>query len=116
MNNEQLKRRLIVDFDDTLCIHNNTSIESGTPNTNLINALNKLYEKDYIISIYTARGHFSANDREHADEIYRPIIEKWLSDHGVLYHELSFNKPYGIIYIDDKALRPNETNLLEELL
>lgn len=116
MNKEELKRRIIVDFDDTLCLHNNTNIEDGLPNTNLINTLNKLFVNGHIISIYTARGHFSANNREHAEELYRPVIEKWLDDNNVFYHELSFNKPYGIIYIDDKAIRPNEIDKIEELL
>jgi len=120
MNNKTyLKKLIIVDFDDTLCIHpadDKSDIENGLPNIELIKKLNKLYDDGYNIEIHTARGHFSCESRYHAELIYRPIIEEWLEHNKVKYDLLNFNKPYGIIYIDDKAVRPNELNLLEGLL
>jgi capsule biosynthesis phosphatase len=115
MNYEKL---VIVDFDDTLCLHpdhDKSDIKNGTPNVRLINKLNDLHDKGYLIHIYTARGHLSAANRQDADKKYRPVITDWLIRHGVKYDRLDFNKPYGIIYIDDKAVRPFELHLLEGL-
>ncbi len=115
MNYEKL---IIVDFDDTLCIHpenDKSNIASGTPNVDLINRLNELHDNGYLIHIYTARGHLSTPSRFEADRKYRPIIRDWLHKYNVKYDRLDFNKPYGIIYIDDKAVRPSELHLLEGL-
>lgn len=115
MNYEKL---IIVDFDDTLCLHSEhdkSNIQNGIPNITLINKLNELHDQGYIIHIYTARGHLSAKNREDAEKKYRQIICNWLEKYNVKYDHLNFNKPYGIIYIDDKAIRPNELHLLEGL-
>ena len=115
--NGKYDKVIIVDFDDTLILHDDSKeVDKGMPNKKLIEILNKLYYNHYIIKIYTSRGHYSASSREDADKKYRERIEKWLSDNGVKYHELSFQKPLAIYYIDDKALRPNEIDKLEELL
>jgi capsule biosynthesis phosphatase len=116
MNKEYYKKLIIVDFDDTLCLHpedNKSNISEGKPNIDLIGKLNHLYSSGYNIEIHTARGHFSADSREEAEEKYRTIIEDWLHKYQVKYDKLNFNKPYGIIYIDDKAMRPDEFHLLE---
>lgn len=115
MNYEKL---IIVDFDDTLCLHpehNKSDIASGKPNVPLINKLNEMHAKGYRIEIYTARGHLSASSRAEAEMKYRHTILKWLDDNNVKFDWLDFNKPYGIIYIDDKAMRPDELHLLDEL-
>jgi hypothetical protein len=108
---------IVVDFDDTLCLHSDdkSNIAGGTPNVRLINRLNDLHAKGYLIHIYTARGHLSAPSRSEADKKYRPVINEWLKKHNVKYDRLDFNKPFGIIYIDDKAVRPFELHLLEGL-
>lgn len=115
MNYEKL---IIVDFDDTLCLHpkhDKTKIDDGQPNIPLINKLNELYDLGYMVHIYTARGHYSAANRPDADKKYRKIITDWLHKYNVKHDRLDFNKPLGIIYIDDKAVRPNELYLLEGL-
>lgn len=115
MNYDKL---VIVDFDDTLCLHpehDKSNIADGKPNVELINKLNELHDRGYLIHIYTARGHMSAANRQDADKKYRPIINSWLHKYNVKYDRLDFNKPFGIIYIDDKAVRPDELHLLEGL-
>ena len=118
MNKDYFKKLIIVDFDDTLCLHgeDKTNIQMGLPNIPLIDKLNELYKVGYNIEIRTARGHFSAKDRVDAERKYKPIIKDWLHKYNVPFDKLSFNKPYGIIYIDDKAMRPNELHLLDNLL
>lgn len=109
---------LIVDFDDTLCIHagDPSDIAGGTPNRVLIEKLNDLYDRGYRIEIHTARGHISTPNRAAADIKFRPIIMAWLEKHGVKYNRLTFNKPLAAVYIDDKAVRPDEVHLLDSLV
>lgn len=107
---------IIVDFDDTLCLHagyDKSNINKGEPNLPLILKLNELFDRGYSIQIYTARGHISSMTRKEADEKYRSIIQEWLQKYGVKYSHLTFNKPLGIIYIDDKSVRPDELDLID---
>jgi histidinol phosphatase-like enzyme len=110
---------IIVDFDETLALFDGDTsaknIPYARPNTKLINALNALYDGGYEIHIYTARGHFSANSREEAQHKYSTVITQWLTKNGVKFNILSFNKPLGVYYIDDKAIRPDEIDILEKL-
>ena len=106
---------LIVDYDHTLAIPEGRDWENAKPNLPLIQELNRLYDIGYEIHIYTARGHLSCNSREEAERNNGQQIRHWLSKYHVRYNILSFNKPLGIYYIDDKSLRPNEINKLKEL-
>lgn len=110
---------IVVDFDDTLAIYDGSrsaeNIPNAKPNDNLIKELNRLYNIGFEIHIYTARGHLSANNREDADLKYRSMIESWLSANNVRYNKLSFQKPYAVYYIDDKAVRPDELHLLKTI-
>lgn len=110
---------VIVDFDGTLCLFENSceakNIPNGIPNVKLINKLNELYDKGIQIEIYTARGHISCNSREEAKEKYENLIKEWLKKHNVKYSKLSFEKPYARVYIDDRAIRPSETYILDKI-
>lgn len=99
--------RYVVDFDNTIAMHVERDWENATPNTPLIEILNKLYDEGHDVSIFTARGTLSCNgDRELAERTYRGQIETWLNKHGVKYTMLSFNKPLADVYVDDKAMTP----------
>jgi hypothetical protein len=92
---------LAFDLDGTLC----TKTENGDyhlakPIMNNIAKVNQLYEKGYIIKIYTARGQYSGTNR--MDLTARQLVE-W----GVKYHEL-LTKTAAHLYIDDLAMRPDE--------
>jgi len=112
---------VVVDFDETLALYEGittagVNIPKAKPNVPLINKLNSLYENGYEIHIYTARGHFSTDSREEADEKYRKVIQDWLEEHNVKHNVLSFKKPFAVYYVDDKAIRPNELSKLDELI
>jgi hydroxymethylpyrimidine pyrophosphatase-like HAD family hydrolase len=112
---DEYQKTIIVDFDDTLCIYENNDKDccKGRPNTELISKLNDLHSKGYTIEVFTSRGYFSASSRKHAREKYLKKMEDFLKD--LKYDLISFEKPLGIVYIDDKAIRPDELNRLEEL-
>ena len=109
---------IIVDFDDTLCLHqgeDKSNIMEGLPNKPLIDKLNELCERGYRIEVFTARGHISCTNREEAELTFKSTIIRWLIKHECHFDHISFNKPYGIMYIDDKAVRPDELDLISSL-
>ena len=108
---------IVCDIDDTISFTKNRDWKNATPNTELIEILNKLHKSGYKIHYVTSRGNLSfKGNREEAENYYRPIIENWFKEHNVLYDKLSFQKDYALYYIDDKSLRPNEIGKLNKLL
>jgi capsule biosynthesis phosphatase len=100
---------LVVDYDDTIAITFNRDWQNAKPNQPLIDKLNLLYNQGWTIHIVTARGQLSCGgDFVQADHKYRDQIEKWLSNHSVKYHTLSFQKKLAAYYIDDKGITPEQ--------
>lgn len=100
---------LVVDYDDTIAITFNRDWQNAKPNQPLIDKLNLLYDQGWTVHIVTARGQLSCGgDSVQADHKYRDQIEKWLSDHSVKYHTLSFQKKLAAYYIDDKGITPEQ--------
>jgi capsule biosynthesis phosphatase len=100
-------KRIVIDFDDTISIAFDRGWENASPNIDVVNKINLLYEKGWEIIILTARGQLSCQGNvKAADKKYRSTIKSWLEKHGVKYHDLSFNKQLAAYYVDDKALSP----------
>lgn len=99
---------LVIDYDHTISMTKGTDFENAKPVPGVIEKINELYNKGWIIKIYTARGHISCDSRVDARYKYEKRMRQWLSDNNVKYHTLSFNKPLAKYYIDDKAIRPDE--------
>ena len=102
-------RSLVIDVDDTISKHTNRDYENAEPITEMIERVNQYFDAGWHIVYYTARGAVSCNGDVKLIEATRgPVLEKWMKDHGVKYHELRFGKPIAVYYVDDKALRPDE--------
>lgn len=99
-------KRIVLDFDDTLAFAVNRDWENATPNNDLIQKTNQLYDEGWTIDIFTARGSLSCKTRSEAAEKYQPGMERWLAKHNVKYHSISFNKPLAAYYVDDKGISP----------
>jgi len=107
MNNHY--RRIVCDVDDTISFTSDRDWKNAIPNTPVIEKINYLYDQGWEIYLVTARGQVSCKgDSVKASGKYREVLEKWLDDHSVNYHLLSFEKQLGAYYVDDKALRPDE--------
>jgi capsule biosynthesis phosphatase len=105
---------IVVDVDDTISTHINRDYENAVPHEDMITKLNKMYDMNYRIVYFTARGQISCKgDIDLINETKRPVLERWLEKHSVKYDELQFGKPLGLWYVDDKALRPDEFLELE---
>ena len=101
-------KRIIVDFDDTLAFTQNRDWENAVPNIPLIEKLNNLFYAGWTIDIYTARGSISCATRQAAAKKYYSSMWLWLENNNVKYHTLSFDKPLGAYYIDDKGISPED--------
>lgn len=94
-----------VDFDGTLCLGNKSHITLGEPNYSLIKKLQKLKNTlNVYIKIVTARG--AKNKLSTQDKIikYQKLIEQFCFIYKIPYDEISFNKEYADLYIDDMTV------------
>lgn len=100
---EKLTEKLIaVDLDGTLTSSDSwTEAEclTATPRLDIIEKIKELYSKRNHILVYTARP-----------EEMRYATEYWLRKNGVKFHAIVMgsNKMGADIYIDDRAIRPEE--------
>ena len=101
---------IIVDFDGTLTTGNiNSDISEATPNISLISKLQKIkLNINPYIKICTARGSKHKFSLEEKIQKYYKKIENFLIKNQVPFDEISFNKEYGDLYIDDMTISPLE--------
>lgn len=89
----------IFDLDGTLCHTTGMEYANSTPMRRRIERVNKLYDAGHTIIIDTARGTTSGADQWW--DLTREQLKTW----GVKYHTLHLGtKPYGDIYVDDRAI------------
>ena len=102
-------KRIIVDIDGTLCVVENRDFINAIPIQEVIDKVNEYYEKGYEVIISTARGQNSCNTVEEMQNKYEAITKEWLDKAGVKYHRLEIGyKQNADMYVDDKAIRPEE--------
>lgn len=92
--------KYVFDLDGTLCSHE-LNYDYAKPFLDRIAKVNKLYEQNNQIVIFTARGYETKID-------WKELTENQLKSWGVKYHELIFNKPSADFYIDDKAIKDKD--------
>ena len=103
-------KTICFDVDNTICISRHGCDYSACPPIiPVINKLNALYDSGWKIILFSSRNMVTyEGDLEKIEKYTRPILEKWLKEHGVKYHELIFGKPFAKWYVDDKAISPSE--------
>jgi capsule biosynthesis phosphatase len=106
------KQTFIMDVDGTICrtaeLEDGTfDYENSTPIIAVIERINEMYDAGHQIIICTARGMRTyEGDVKQIEKKVKPILEKWLTDHGVKYHKLVVGKAWGEnpIYVDNRNL------------
>jgi tRNA A-37 threonylcarbamoyl transferase component Bud32 len=106
---------IVIDFDGTLALGDTSSIISMTPNLGLIKIINQMYLDGNYIKIVTARGSKSCKNIDERYSKYLDQLQNWLKHNEVYYNEISFNKEYGDIYIDDRCYNIKGTILYSKL-
>lgn len=94
-----MTKKLIIDLDDTISTCHDRDWPNARPNVNVIRKINKLYNEGWDIEIFSSRGQLSKTN-------YFDQVTYWLTNNGVLYTSLTFGKPLGTLYVDDKACSP----------
>lgn len=106
---------IIIDFDGTLALGDTSDINKMSPNLKLVSLINQMYNDGNTIKIVTARGCKSCSNIKERNKKYYNIISKWLKKHNINYHELSFNKEYADVYIDDRGYNIKDTLFYDKL-
>ncbi|HEX4886524.1 MAG TPA: hypothetical protein VFV37_00625 [Luteibaculaceae bacterium] len=87
--------QLIIDIDGTICTEEKTySRALAKPLPGAVESVNKYYEQGHTIIFYTARTWMEFE-----------MTTDWLQKNGFKYHQLIMGKPIGDVWIDDRALR-----------
>ncbi len=86
-----------IDIDGTLCTDTDGSYEEAEPHLDRIAHVNRLYDEGHTIKLFTARGSTTGVN-------WRELTEAQMRSWGVRYHELILGKPFGHLYVDDKAV------------
>jgi hypothetical protein len=94
-----------VDFDGTLALGNKSHITLSEPNYILINRLHHLKKtSNTYIKIVTARGAKGKLSTTEKEKKYLHLIKEFCDIYNVPYDEISFNKEYADLYIDDMTI------------
>jgi capsule biosynthesis phosphatase len=108
-------RTIVIDIDDTICKPNHKETDSykkygeAEPIIEVIESMKVARKKGFKIILSTARRMVTHDgDIIKIIEDVGKITEEWLEKHEVPYDEIQFGKPYGIWYVDDKSLTPEE--------
>ena len=91
------------DLDNTLCDTKGSKYHKSKPKKRTIEIVNSLYDKGYIIKIYTARYMGRTDDKLINKKIVYNQTVRQLRKFGIKYHKLFISKPSADIYIDDKG-------------
>jgi len=113
------------DLDDVICSRtsNDGRVEKYKtcyPHQDMVDIVNKCYDKGHTIIIYTARGMtgFGGNEDDIYDNLFH-LTKNQLDEWGVKFHTLRMGKSHYDILIDDKAinsLRIKEIKDIENFL
>jgi len=96
-------KKICFDLDGVICTTKNANYKKSRPKKEIINLINKLYKKYYIL-IFTARymGRSKENIRLAKKKGYKFTL-KQLHNWNLKFHELKFGKPSYDIIVDDKS-------------
>jgi|TARA_B100001057_G_C22401985_1_gene776311 histidinol phosphatase-like enzyme len=96
-------KKICFDLDGVICTTINADYRKSQPKKEIINLINKLYKKYYIL-IFTARymGRSKENVKLAKKKGYKFTL-KQLQDWNLKFHELKFGKPSYDIIVDDKS-------------
>lgn len=102
-------RTLVFDIDDTILVTENRDYDNSRPVEGVIEGMRALKKEGWRIVLHTARGQGrSDGDIEKVREAVTKEIEDFCEKHEVPYDELILGKVWAHLYVDDKAMRPEE--------
>lgn len=103
---ENKRITVVFDIDDTICDNNGRDYANAIPKLDVIAKIRHLHDDlGYSISLYTSRGMVSCEgDVAQIISKNKVVLQNWLEKHDVPYDALTFGKPLGDLYVDDKCI------------
>ena len=103
------KKTLCFDLDNVICTTKKNFYKKSKPKKKIINLINELYDKGYIIKILTARysGRFNDDFSKVKNKGFEHTFNQ-LNNWGVKFHKLYMTKPSFDFYVDDKSYAFNK--------
>ena len=111
------KKTICFDIDGVICKTINSNYKSSVPIKKNIKVINDIYNKGYIVKIFTARCMGRNFDNiEKAEKQIKKTTLKQLKEWKVDYHKIFFGKPSYDLFVDDKSLffKKNWSSLLKK--
>lgn len=107
--------RIVIDLDGTICFlkENHQTYADVLPIPGVKETLKKWKNEGHTIIIQTARN--MATQESNLGKVMKNVgltTLQWLENHEIPYDEIYFGKPNGHVYIDDRALRFNNWEVL----
>ena len=103
------RHTIVFDLDDTLCSTKNRDYSKSQPIEPVVDGLRRLKEEGWTIVIMTARGMGrSGGNIESVREDVVNEVETFLNKFDIPYDQIQVGKPWAHLYVDDKAIRPDE--------
>ena len=107
MNTIPKNKVFCFDIDGVIAsITPNAEYNKAMPIKENIKIINKLFDNENKIILFTARGSKTGID-------WRQTTESEMKEWGVRYDELKFGKPSADYYVDDKMLSLNDLSSLD---
>jgi capsule biosynthesis phosphatase len=103
------KKTAVFDVDDTILVTENRDYANSKPKVEVIEGIRALKDAGWYIYLYTARGMGRSGGQIESvmDEVFDEI-ETFCRKFNVPYDAIQVGKPWGWLYVDDKAMRPDE--------
>tara|TARA_B110000093_G_C12708916_1_gene301322 strand:+ start:243 stop:608 length:366 start_codon:yes stop_codon:yes gene_type:complete len=103
-NNNPIKI-ICLDIDNVICHTKDKDYKNAKPNKTAIKKINMLFEKGYVIKLYTARfmGRNNDNISKAKKQGYK-MTETQLKRWKIKYHKLVFGKTSFDLFVDDKSM------------
>lgn len=102
---KKYKKVLCFDIDGVICKTKKNDYKSAEPIPESVKIINKLYNNNFYIKLFTAR--FMGRNRDKCLKAKKEgliLTKKQLKAWGVKYHKLLMCKPSYDLFVDDKAL------------
>lgn len=103
------RKTAIFDVDNTILVTQNRDYANSQPKMEVIRGMRALKEAGWFIYLHTARGMGRSNgDIESVREEVIDEIEGFCRKFEVPYDAIQVGKPWGVLYVDDLGMRPEE--------
>ena len=105
MKKKKFVKILCFDIDNTISKTSGKKYNLAIPNKSAIKEINRLFDKGYMIKLFTSRYMGRNNDsiskaKKQGYKMTLNQLKKW----NLKYHKLIFGKPSFDLFVDDKAI------------